>query len=1024
MKSNEPQTTSLNWLEGLLDAALVVNDHGTITQVNASTEALFGYTRAELIGKPMEMLIPERLRDGHARLRAVFFAEPHPRPMGKGLELYARRKDGIEFLAAISIGLIGTVPETLAMAIVRDITERKRIERVLQRRVTDLSVLNSMATIVTESMDEDEILNRVMNEALHLVGVEVAATLLLDKEAGEMVMVAHRGLSDEFTHVFGRVKVGEGVCGMVAQTGEPLIINGLAEYPEALRAHLEKERIQSTASVPLVGRAGVVGVMILAASTPDCFDSAGMKLLITLAQQVAFGVEQARLHAETRRQNRHLSVLYAVSRAVFQSLNLEETLNSAIMASLEVLDAEKGGIYLLDGDGKSLVLHAHSGYSDRAIRLIKRLKSGEGISGMAIAQKQPVVLDSSEYPTEHFASYIKKQVKTLVSVPLWSAGQVVGAFTLGTKRPNAFPPEELDLLTAIAQQLGNAVQNARLYQAVQKELTERRQTEKALRESEEKFRALSEQSLLAMGFIQDGEVKYANKAYSDISGYSIDDIMSWTWKDFAGTIHPDDREFVMEQIRKKQSGDPGTLVQYQFKGISKSGELKWIEVYSKTVLYQGKNANFVMFIDISERKHTEEALQRYTQRLMILHEIDRYIAMARSPKNIADTVLEHIRKLISCWRACVNLYEPDTDEFVVLSCKADGESMIKPGMRFSAPTGWAERVLAQRYKIIDDTRSIPEPYEPLIRLVVTDGTRSVLSTSLLVEGNLVGALILGSKTPSAFTAEDIEIAREVTDQLAVAIYQAGLREEIERYSAELEKRVAQRTAQLETANKDLESFSYSVSHDLRAPLRAISGFASIVARRYHAVLNDEGRHYVDNIVLASKRMGQLIDDLLQYARLGRSSVRCERVPLGEVFESLSSDLAASLAEINGTLCIADDLPEIMGDKTLISQVFANLLENAITYRQPGLPVQVTVSCQTENKDIIVCVGDNGIGISAEYHEKIFNVFQRLHSDDEYPGTGIGLATVNKSVGLLGGRVWVESDVGGGSKFFVKLPKGE
>ena len=146
------------------------------------------------------------------------------------------------------------------------------------------------------------------------------------------------------------------------------------------------------------------------------------------------------------------------------------------------------------------------------------------------------------------------------------------------------------------------------------------------------------------------------------------------------------------------------------------------------------------------------------------------------------------------------------------------------------------------------------------------------------------------------------------------------------------------------------------------------------------------------------------------------------MPLGEVFDPLASDLAGQLAEIGGTLSIADDLPTVIGDRTLLGRVFANLLENAVTYRQADVPLQVTISCQVDGQDVSVCVADNGIGIPAEYYNKVFNIFQRLHSEDEYPGTGIGLATVKKSVELLGGRAWIESVVGEGSKFFIQLPK--
>jgi PAS domain S-box-containing protein len=246
-------------------------------------------------------------------------------------------------------------------------------------------------------------------------------------------------------------------------------------------------------------------------------------------------------------------------------------------------------------------------------------------------------------------------------------------------------------------------------------------------------------------------------------------------------------------------------------------------------------------------------------------------------------------------------------------------------------------------------------------------------------------------------------------------------QEIQRFNTELEQRVAQRTAALETANRDLESFSYSVSHDLRAPLRHIDGFVRLLTKREAERLDPTSQRYLQVIAEASQRMGLLIDDLLHLSRVGRTEIQPQPVALAELVWSVIDEInAAASRSVEWQI---EPLPTVRADPRLLRIALVNLVSNAVKYSATRATPRVTIgSLPDDGQDATFFVRDNGVGFDMEYVGKLFGVFQRLHRDDEFEGTGIGLATVHRIVTRHGGQVRAQGEVGRGATFFVTLPR--
>ncbi len=312
-----------------------------------------------------------------------------------------------------------------------------------------------------------------------------------------------------------------------------------------------------------------------------------------------------------------------------------------------------------------------------------------------------------------------------------------------------------------------------------------------------------------------------------------------------------------------------------------------------------------------------------------------------------------------------------------------------------------------------------------LRILRDLGLTSVMVVPLVGRDRVVGAITLVAAQPGRhYTAADLQMAEELARRCALAIENSMLYRDAQALNVELEQRVAHRTAQLEAANKELESFAYTVAHDLRAPLITINGFSQVLLEDYASTLGDEAQGYLRQLGESARRMGELIDDLLDFSRLSRQPLNKHEVAVAGIVRQALADLDGARSDRHVDVVIGD-LPASQADPTLLKQVFTNLLSNALKYTRKREAAAIEIGWRDDADEPgfhTYYVKDNGVGFDMRYADKLFRVFQRLHRPEEYEGTGVGLAIVQRIVHRLGGRVWAEAAVEKGATFYFTLER--
>ena len=543
---------------------------------------------------------------------------------------------------------------------------------------------------------------------------------------------------------------------------------------------------------------------------------------------------------------------------------------------------------------------------------------------------------------------------------------------------------------------------------IARDVTERKSANEAMRENEERLRAFFESTSVGAAVLTpDARFVEVNDAFSVITGYSRDELLEM---DCAALTHPEDFPAMKKLLGELTDGAMSRYVAEK-RYARKDGPHIWVQ-NSVSVIRSpaGDVENLVVLCqDIHERKRAEENLRKRGERLQLLSDTLAQLLSADDPDTIVRELFPKVAAHLGVDTYFNFMVNETGDALKLHSYAGVSDGNARAIQRLELGEAICGTVAQTRQPIhVTDIQNSKSDKAGLMR---DFGLQCYACNPLIVGGRLLGTLSFASRSRKAFDEDELQFLQIISQHTAVALERLQSAEQ-------LETAVAERTASLRGAVAQMEEFSYTVSHDLRAPLRGMQAYSEALLQDFGKLLPPDGARYLNRIASNAARLDKMILDILTLSRIARSDLRLERVNLDKLIREIV-ELYPGMQAPDAQITIKP-LHDVLAHEPSLTQAVSNLLNNAVKFVAPNVTPNIRVWSERGADRVLVWFADNGIGVNPKYQHRLFSMFERVHPDLKYDGSGVGLAIVRKAVERMGGRVGMESDGVTGSRFWIEL----